>query len=172
MDANRFDALSKALSERRSRRTTLKKGIVGLGAALLGTGSVHACRAQDATPVATPEHSVVEPEFLFVQTATSGTFTPNPGAGTPSVDSAPTPGGGADYLLTLEGHPGGTVYFSDPPERLFGEAPTQAFLDGLGFSPENPPNAALVTQTPDGTDDVVVLELMNPSYDEPTRTVT
>ena len=108
---------------------------------------------------------------LFVQTATGGSFVPNPAGGTPESDGTPTPGGGADYLLTLEGHPGGTVYFSDRPERVFGEAPTQAFLDGLGFAPANPPNAALVAQTEAG-EDVVVLELLNPTYDEATATVT
>lgn len=110
--------------------------------------------------------------FLFVQTATAGSFTANPGAGTPTVDGTPVPGGGAEYVLTLEGHGGGTVYFSDRPDRIFGEAPTQAFLDGLGFAPGNPPNAALVTQTDDGTEEVIVLELLNPTYDEAAGTVT
>jgi hypothetical protein len=54
-----------------------------------------------------------------VQTVTTGYFTPNPVAGTP------TPEGGAVYLLTLEGHHGGTVSFSDHPERIVGDVPTQ-----------------------------------------------
>jgi hypothetical protein len=109
---------------------------------------------------------------MFVQTATSGTFVPNAGAGTPTVDGTPTPGGGADFLLTLEGHAGGTIYFSDRPDRIFGESPTQAFLDGLGFTPANPPNAALVAQTDDGTEDVAILELLDPTYDADTGTLT
>ncbi len=31
--------------------------------------------------------------------------------------------------------------------------------------PDNPPNAALVVSTPDGTDDIQVLGLLNPTYD-------
>lgn len=42
--------------------------------------------------------------------------------------------------------------------------PTQQFLDTLGFTPADPPNAALVAQT-DGGEDVLVLELINPQYD-------
>ena len=106
-----------------------------------------------------------------MQTFAGGSFRPNPGAGTPAAEGTPTPGGGAAYLLTLEGHPGGTVYFSDRPDRVFGEAPTRDFLDGLGFSPANPPNAALVAQT-DGGDEVVVLELLDPAYDADAGTVT
>lgn len=125
--------------------------------------------AQEATPVSDITDDTT---FLFVQTAGSGTFTPNPEAGTPEAGGTPTVGGGADYLLTLEGHHGGTVYFSDRPERIFGNAPTQQFLDGLGFAPANPPNAALVTQTETGEDEAVVLELLNPSYDESSGTLT
>ena len=39
-----------------------------------------------------------------------------------------------------------TIYFSDRPERIFGDLPTQEFLDTLGFTPDFPPNAALITQ--------------------------
>lgn len=169
MTTHRFDAFSTSFAARLSRRTALQATGLGLAAGLAGSRAT----AQEATPVTTPvtcgtDHTM----FLFVQTATAGTFTANPNAGTPVANSMPTPGGGGDYLLTLEGHQGGTVYFSDRPERIFGVAPTQPFLDGLGFSPSNPPNAALVTQANDGTEDVVVLELLAPVYDEAAGTLT
>lgn len=162
---HRFDAFTKTFATRLSRRTALQATGLGLAAGLTGS---HAT-AQEATPRV---DEINDTTFLFVQTATAGSFTPNPDAGTPTADGAPTPSGGGDYLLTLEGHHGGTVYFSDRPERIFGNAPTQAFLDGLGFSPSNPPNAALVTQTEDGTEEVVVLELLAPTYDESAGTLT
>ncbi|CAA9533617.1 MAG: hypothetical protein AVDCRST_MAG49-77 [uncultured Thermomicrobiales bacterium] len=174
MDASRFDALTRTFAARRSRRAALRGG-AGLGAAALAAHLGRAA-AQDATPVGTPEPEMgpgAAPDpatlgedgtFLFVQTATSGSFAPNPNAGTPAAGGEAAPGGGAEYLLTLKGHPGGTVFFSDRPQRIFGEAPTEQFLAGLGFQPDNPPNAALVAQTEDG-DDVVVLELLTPTYD-------
>jgi hypothetical protein len=71
-------------------------------------------------------------------------------------------------VLTLQGHTGDTVYFSDRPKRIFGEAPTHQFLDSLGFSPVNPPNAAILTTNLDGTGDVLVEELTSPRFDAST----
>jgi hypothetical protein len=110
--------------------------------------------------------------FLFVQNATGGTFAANPDAGASAGAGTPVPGGGASYLLTLEGHTGNTVYFSDRPARVFGSGSTQQFLDGLGFPAENPPNAALVTADADGNEDVLVVELLAPIYDEAAGSVT
>jgi hypothetical protein len=169
MTTHRFETLARSLSSRLSRRTALQASGLGFAAGLVAA-SPHRVTAQDAA--ATPDPLADDATFVFVQSAASGTFTVNPGAGTSSTDGTPIPGGGADYLLTLEGHTGDTVYFSDRPERIFGEAPTQAFLDGLGFSPSNPPNAAIVTQTDDGTEDVLVVELLNPSYDAAVGTVS
>lgn len=67
--------------------------------------------------------------------------------------------------------PDQTVYFSDRPARVVGVAPLQQFLDGLGFSPQNSPNAALVAQTAIG-EDVLVIELLNPRNDEAAHTLT
>ncbi|MDQ3657324.1 MAG: hypothetical protein M3457_19895, partial [Chloroflexota bacterium] len=167
MTTHRFDAFTKAFSARLSRRAALKTTGLGLAAGLAGS-SARRATAQEATPDPLTDDAT----FLFVQTATSGSFTANPGAGTPVAGATPVAGGGAGYLLTLEGHGGGTVYFSDRPERIFGESPTRQFLDGLGFPPGNPPNAALVTQVEDGTEDVIVLELLNPTYDEASGTIT
>jgi hypothetical protein len=166
---NRFDAFARSFATRRSRRSALQATGLGVVAGLAGSR----VSAEEVT-LATPSVSDVTDHstFLFVQTATAGSFTANPDAGTPAAEGLPTPGGGGDYLLTLEGHHGGTVYFSDRPERIFGVAPTQRFLDGLGFSPTDPPNAALVTQAGDGTEDVLVLELLAPVYDEASGTLT
>ncbi|MCC6792556.1 MAG: hypothetical protein IT336_12775 [Thermomicrobiales bacterium] len=166
MDTRRFDAMTKGIAHRLSRRTALAAGGAGLVAAF-GHGTAS---AQQATPVATGETDQ-NATFLFVQTYTSGSLRPNPNAGTPAA-ATPTPGDGADYLLTLEGHHGETIYFSDRPERVFGEAPTDQFLDGFNFTPNNPPNAALVAESAEGGDDVVVLELITPFYDEAAGTVT
>lgn len=79
---------------------------------------------------------------------------------------APKPGADGTYTLTLTGAAAQTVYFSDRPERIVGLAPTQRFLDGLGFTPVNPPNAALVaTQEGSEEQDILVIELLNPGYD-------
>ena len=166
MEPRHFHTLTRSLSARLSRRTALQASGIGLAVGLVATAPLQAT-AQDATP-----DPLGDASFLFVQSASSGTFTLNPGAGTPAADGTPTPGGGADYLLTLEGHTGNTVYFSDRPERIFGEAPTQAFLDGLGFAPSNPPNAALVTNDEQGNEDVLVVELLNPVCDDGAGTVT
>lgn len=167
MDPSRFDQLTQRLAVHTSRRTALGTGlaVAGLG---LGLGSKAAAR--QATPQAAPE-AREEPVFLFVQTAASGRGEINPMAGTPTVDGTPVPGGGAPFLITLEGHSGQTVYFSDRPDRIAGAAPTQQFLDGLGFTPENPPNAALVSEF-DAGQGVVVLELFQPSYDPASGTLT
>lgn len=166
MDAGRFDTLSRSLSSRLSRRTVLRVSGPGLAAGA-AAGPLWAA-AQDATPNPLSD----DPTFLFVQTAAGGTFATNPGAGTASVDGTPVAGGGADYLLTLTGHTGNTIYFSDRPERIFGEAPTQTFLVGLGVQPDNPPNAALVTNDADGNEDILVVELLSPSYDAGAGSVT
>ena len=171
MDARRFDVLSRSRSLRLSRRSALQASGPGLAAGLAATplGIIRPAAAQDDS--ATPDPLSDDATFLFVQSASSGTFAVNPGAGTPAADSV-TIGDGADYLLTLTGHTGNTVYFSDRPERIFGEAPTQTFLDGLGFPADNPPNAALVTKDADGNEDILVVELFGPSFDATVGTVT
>lgn len=67
---------------------------------------------------------------------------------------------------------GQTIYFSDRPEREVGTSPTGAFLEGLGFDADDPPNAALVMETADGETDIAVVELFNPTYDEGTHSAT
>jgi hypothetical protein len=64
------------------------------------------------------------------------------------------------------------VFFSDRPERQVGITETQTFLDGLGFTPANPPNAAIGAGLEDGEQDVLVLELFDPVYDAATTSLT
>ena len=169
MDTRRFTMMNGALSSRLSRRAALP---VAAFTASLVTTAARGTDAQGTPAAATAQRAPSDASFLFVQSATSGTFAVNPGAGTTSASGTPVAGDGADFLLTLEGHTGNTVYFSDRPERIFGEAPTQAFLDGLGFPLDNPPNAALVTNDVDGNEDVLVVELTAPEYDAGTSTIT
>lgn len=164
MDASRFDRIAKRLADRPlNRRAALAAGGGGLGAALLGlVGKGAPSVAQDATPAASPVASPVATpitaegfgqEFLFVQAFESGTWVPKPGEN-------------GVYLLTLSGHAAQTVYFSDRPQRITGTVSTIRFLDALGFTPDNPPNAALVVQTDTGAEDVLVVELFDPVYTE------
>ena len=156
MDATRFDRISKAFSHRRlSRRAALARGGAGLsGAALAAAGLVRRSAAQEATPDATP--AAYDPSqkvaYLFVQSFESGTI-------------APKDGEDGVYTVTLSHGLGQTIYFSDRPARDVGAAPTGQFLEGLGFSPSNPPNAALVVETAPGETDIAVVELFNPVYD-------
>ena len=147
MDATRFDRLTTS-SPPVARRQALATARPVSPPALLATG-LGTAHAQDATPGATPavdpnnphpsaDTAGAHPEFLFVQPFDSGAW-------------SPTSGADATYTLTLTGAAAQTVYFSDRPERIVGLAPTQRFLDGLGFTPNNPPNAALVA-TPDGSE--------------------
>jgi hypothetical protein len=163
MDASRFDRLTRRLAGRTTRRQAL-------GTALAGFALSEAAPAvaQDATPAPTED---ADPVFMFVQTFASGHGVANPSAGTPSAEGTPTAGGGAPILLTLEGHTGLTVYFSDRPDRIVGAVPTDGFLDTLGFGAHNPPNAALVGEFQAGQG-VVVLKLLDPAYDVDSGTLT
>jgi hypothetical protein len=177
MRPDSFDRIAQSFAERRINRRAALGMTATVGTAIGFSISELRVTAQDqVTPEATPDSgataALADAEFLFVQTASSGTFVPNPSAGTPTADGSDEPGGGADYLLTLDGHNGHTVYFSDRPERITGVAPTDAFLEGLGFSPENPPNAALVTSGEDGETVILVVELVSPIHDDEDDSIT
>jgi hypothetical protein len=161
MESLRFDRIAIQFADRLvSRRQALTTGGAGLAAgALAAAGITSAVAAQDATPDATdtqPPYTKVP--FLFVQSFQSGSVEPIDG-----VEGR--------YTLTLEQGHGQTIYFSDRPDRVVGANPTPEFLEGLGFLPDNPPNAALVIETAVGETDVAVIELFNPLYDPVTRGV-
>jgi hypothetical protein len=148
MNAHHFDALARLLAARLPRRRAL-----GKGAALVAGASVAAAqRRVAAQPTPSPGIEPASGSDLFVQTFRAGTLTPKPGEA------------GA-FTLSLEGDTGQTIYFSDRPARRVGLIPTEVLLEQLGFTPADPPNAALVAQTPQG-EDILVIELANPRYDK------
>lgn len=160
MNETTFDSISKRAAFSTSRRTALGGALAGL----TGLITVQRAVAQDGTPFAapTPDPNADGPEdpaFLFVQPFDSGTWMPNP-------DQPDT------YILTLTGAAAQTIYFSDRPERIVGLSPTDEFLESLGFTPANPPNAALVSHSDTGEQDVLVIELFDPEYDAGTGVLT
>ncbi len=158
MQANRFDTMTKLFAGRLSRRRAMAGGGAGLAAGALATaGLVLPARAQTSTPAALAADGE-GPTMLFVQSFQAGSVVPSGTVGR--------------YTLTLEQGLGHTIYFSDRPDRIVGSMPTPQFLSELGFSEGNPPNAALVVETDEGQTELVVLELFDPGYDEPTRTAT
>lgn len=167
MNAEQFDRIATRLSAHRAnRRTVLHAMGAGVAAVSMGATSTRFAHAQDATPVADVMPDTVHPaaaadrsEFLFVQSFASGSV-------------APVGGEDGRFTLTLDGTNPHTVYFSDRPERVFGLATTTAFLDGLGFTPDDPPNAALVVTTEHGDEDVLIVELFDPVWDEASGTLT
>jgi hypothetical protein len=96
--------------------------------------------------------------FMFVQAAQSGTLIPVAGA-----DNL--------YTLTLMGTSPQTTAFSDRPERVAAQVPMQKFLDGMCFSPNNGPNAALEILEANENEDVAVVELFDPAYDAANKTL-
>ncbi len=97
--------------------------------------------------------------FMFVQSADSGSV-------------APIEGKSGAFRLSLTGVAPTTVYFSDRPARVSGQAPMDKFLKGLGFSASNPPNAAIDAVSTDGESRVVVVTLESPHYDATAATLT
>jgi len=153
MDGARFDDISRGIARKLNRRNALAAGGLGIGAALVGRQA----SARQATPVAEATPVVTgEVEILFVQSFATGAL---------------AEGSGGDYTLTLENGSGQTVYFSDRPERLVGSIADETFLDGRAFDPADPPNAAIVAQTANG-EDILVVELLDPAYDAASGTVS
>jgi hypothetical protein len=106
--------------------------------------------AQEGTPAPVEQR---EPnQVLFLQSFRAGSI-------------APKEGEDGTYTLTLGQGVGKTVYFSNRPERMVGASPTADFLQALGFSDDNPPNAALVIDDGNGGTEVAVVELYNPLFD-------
>ncbi len=112
---------------------------------------------QGATPVATPVQAATPAgaeaiEVLFVQSAPNSTITP-------LLDAA----SGATHELALTG--GGNVdqaaYVGDRPNRTVGTIPHTDVMDLIGVESGNPPKAVLVAQTPDGSKEVVVVEIIS-----------
>ena len=96
--------------------------------------------------------------FMFVQNANSGCLVP--------MEAKENL-----YILILKDVSPQTVFFSDRPERIVGQAPMQKFLDGLGFSRANPPNAAVEILGGSEEADLIVVELFDPVYDAANKTL-
>jgi hypothetical protein len=162
MDASRFDRIAQVFAERRlSRRPAVTASVAA------GVATATAAAAQEATPPASPAASPVadyelgsydKTMYLFVQSFQSGSLVPN------EADDR--------HTLTLAQGLGQTIYFGDRPSRDVGVTPTAQFLEGLGFTEDNPPNAALIVDTGEGETDLAVLELFAPTYDTATHTAT
>lgn len=189
MDSQTFDNVAKLFA---SRRATGAKAVAGVAALAVagralegeaatvsqqagepahptywqgdpdGAGSLHVLLGQtpDVAAAGTPGPvSDKEVMYLFVQSFENGSLVPKPD----------TPG---RFILTLNHGLGETIYFSDRPAKVFGSVPTPQFLEALGFTPENPPNAALIGHRDANHKDIVVVELFGPTYDTSTNTAT
>jgi hypothetical protein len=130
-------------------KLTRRSALNGSAVAALGSFPFARAGAQEAMPVAAAHN----PVFLFVQLADQGAW--GPSGQSPDI-----------FLLTLTGIASQTVYFSDRPDRIVGTMETPDFLESLGFTPINPPNAAAVVRTTEGERDVLVVELFDPVYTE------
>lgn len=150
MDPRHFDRLAISLSARLSRRRALATGVAGLSAMALSTQQL-ATSAQDATPEPSTDPADSSPGFIYVQLAERGAWTPKP-------DEEGL------FQLTLYGTGEQTLYFATGSDRIVGVMPTDQFLDELGFTPANPPNAAVEVWTAEGERDVLVVQLIDPVY--------
>jgi len=157
MNGSRFDAISKRMAEKLSRRQALVQSGLGIAAgtvAMAGMSTLNAspkAAAQEASPVSAEDFNPLNTPMLFVQAFKSGTLE--------ALDEPHR------YTLNLERGLGQTIYFSDRPARIAGAMPTGDFLDVLGFMDDNPPNAAIMVEREEGHTDFAVVELFKPVYD-------
>lgn len=157
MNPHRFDAVTKLFADRRLSRRSAVSVSLSVGAAAVTGASI---AAQDATPEAMAvSDAPPTPTQLFVQSFQSGSI-------------APSTSEFGTHTVTLAQGLGQTIVFTDRPSREVFTSPTPAFLDGLGFPADNPPNAAILMDAGDGTTDIAVVEIFNPTYDEATHTAT
>jgi len=99
--------------------------------------------------------------FIFIQEGSSGSFV-NDGSG--------------NYTLTINDVIPYTIFFADRPARDVGFAPMDEFLKGFTFGSSfeagSPPNAAVIVPDENETSDMVVVQLIQPQYNNATRTLT
>ena len=111
-------------------------------------------------PCPSIERASSESTFLYVQTAHSGTLSPE------AADGKRT--------LVLNNVSPSTVYFSDRPDRITGHESTEAFIaewdSGEDSFKSDPPNAALDVLDRD-SQRVAILELMDATYDAKANTL-
>jgi hypothetical protein len=154
MNDSRFDAFTRWAARPTTRRTAL--GSAGAGLAALAVGRV---AAQDASPVASPV-AAAEVALLFVQTGGATTLTPS---------------AGDIHTLTITGVTTQTLYFSDRPNRITGAIPMVTLIEQWADAfADDPPNATLIGHPEAGgeTEEAVVVELLTPTYDAASATLT
>lgn len=95
--------------------------------------------------------------YLFIQKAQSGSFEEL------QQDD--------HVMLTLNGIDPTTIWFTDRPERKTGTEPTGRMLTNF-IRPGATPNAALEILNDDGTSEIVVLTLLDYTYNEEDATLT
>jgi hypothetical protein len=159
MQPTRFDRLSQSLGARLTRRVTVATSIGSASAITI----LQSSRASQATPVASPVASPTTvtpgPTFLYVQSFGGGTLT----KATDGVDR---------FLLVLEDAPASTIAFADRPSRKVNAFPTDTLPEAISFDPGDPPNAALVTTSDTGETMVIVVEMLEPTYDPVAHTLS
>ena len=140
--------------------TSAKIAIAGLAAALAVASAVAGIYAIDRGSIKTqPTDATADrpAEFLFVQQASSGSIASD----------------GEAYRLTLNGVSNSTILFSDRPDRYTGMMATGSFIDRWSFGQDSfeddPPNAALTLNGQDGNQKTIIVELLNPAFDEEAR---
>jgi hypothetical protein len=138
-------------------------GLFAFGAVAQEAKKEDAAKAAVASKAVTSQQGAKPTTYMFVQTAKKGTFHSEPAEGSKVQE----------YELRLEGVEAETIYFSDRPARIAGTVANQKFLDGIGFEPSNPPNAAVVLSNPvSKSQDVIIAQLLNPRYDADAATLT
>lgn len=110
------------------------------------------------TPDTSKQTDSSDPSYLFVQTASSGSFKPI--AGETNL-----------YTLTLNGVSPVVTYFSDRPYRIAGEIDNEELVNAWSGDQKNdfahdPPNAALTITDAESNSDVIVIELIEPIYNK------
>jgi len=103
--------------------------------------------------------------YLFVQSALSGSLVP-----INSINNTEGP----VHKLTLNNISSSTLAFSDRPDRIVNITDTKSFVDNWINSKDSfeidPPNAALSINV-NGTEEILALELLNPSYSKEQKTI-
>ena len=106
------------------------------------------------------EENTPEPEFFAIQHAESGSIT--------NVNSTL-------YLLELDNMSEKTILFSDRPDRIVEHTSTLEFIDNWKVGEDNfledPPNGVLVINSDVDRSDLVLMELIDPIYDNDKKTL-
>jgi len=143
-----------------SRRSAIAGGTAAFAALALARS--RATARQDASPVSDSEGTPPAGggSLLFVQSFSAASI-------------APATGDPGMLTLTLERDAGRTLYFSDRPERIVGIVETATFVQEFGAeTAADPANAAVVSRDDHGEEAIIVVELLDLSYDETTNTAT